>query len=62
MKGIEDSLSYLWDKIKHISIQKEKEMRKGQRQYLKRLWPKPSLMWERKLPLKLMKHRESHTG
>ena len=53
IKRIEDSLRDLWDNIKCTNIriigsQKKKSKRKGLRKYLKRLWSKTSLTWERK--------------
>ena len=43
----------LWDNIKHTNIHiiwvpEEKREKKDQQKYLKRLQPKPSLIWERK--------------
>ena len=67
MKTIEDSLRDLWDNTKHINIRiigvpDKKRKRKGLRKYLKKLYLKTSLTWERKQPSKCRKCRESHTG
>ena len=53
MKRFENSLRDLWDNIKHTNIQiigvpEEEEKKKGSEKYLKRLWLKTSLTWERK--------------
>ena len=69
MKRTEDSLRDLWDNTQHTNIQiigvpEEEEKKKGLRKYLMRLQWKTSLTWERKLPPKSRKGRESqsHTG
>ena len=53
MKRNEDSLRDLWDNIKHtdihiIGVPEGEGREKGLRKYLKRLWSKTSLTWERK--------------
>ena len=53
MKRIEESQRDHWDNIKHtniciIGVLEEEDKRKGQRKYLKRLYLKISLIWERK--------------
>ena len=67
MKRIEDSLRDLGDNIKHtniriIGVPEEEEKKKGSEKYLKRLYLKTPLTWERKQSVKPRKHRESHTG
>ena len=53
MKRNEDSLRDLWDNIKPnnihiIGVPEGEEREKDRRKYLKRLWSKTSLTWERK--------------
>ena len=53
MNRNEDSLRDLWDNIKYnnihiIGVPEGEEREKGPRKYLKRLYLKTSLTWERK--------------
>ena len=53
MKRNEDSLRDLWDNIKCnniriIEVPEGEQREKGPEKYLKRLWLKTSLTWERK--------------
>ena len=66
MKRIEDSLRDLWDNIqctniRIIGVPEEEEKKKETKKYLKRLYMKTSLIWERKESTS-PGSAESHTG
>ena len=67
MKRAEDSLRDLWDHIKHTSIWiigvPEEEKKKGYEKIFEEVIVlKISPTWKRKLSIKSMRHKESHTG